>query len=257
MIAALLLAVQTASGPPEGIALGTPVSLAFRALGSPLVRNTAVGHVWVFSEKNETVRVTTDGAGDAEMVDVAAQGAPDDAFTVPGTPLVLRFGLSTSLQAASALAPFHDFSTTANDPDGTTTAIAQGYRLGKNTELVLLFNPVRSVLQEAFYGTRSELSRAGLIPGPVSTDRFMPARIEHLGAVAYNSAKQGQTYVRIAVSATGAVTDASVFVSSGDANLDRIAVAAAYRDTFTPAMRSGVAVPSIYFFRETFARSGP
>lgn len=231
--------------------------MVFRSLGDPVVRNTSVGHVWIFTERHETVRITTGDDGGTRMVDIAAQGVAPKAFAVPGTAVRLRFGLSTAAQTAASLASLHDFSTTANDPGGATTAIAQGYRLDAQTELVLLFNPVHSVLQEAFYGSRSEMALAGLIPGPVSTVRLHPARITHLGTGALGSPLQGRAYVRIQVSAAGTVTGTSVFVSSGNAKVDAAALADASRDVFTPAMRNGVAVPSIYFARETFARSGP
>lgn len=257
MIAALSFTAGLAATPSEAIAPGRPVSVAFRALGDPIVRNTSVGHVWIFTRHNETVRVTTGDDGRARMVDIAAQGITPHAFPVPGTAVQLRFGISTAAQTAASLAPLHDFSTTANDPGGGTTAIAQGYRLDARTELVLLFNPVHAVLQEAFWGRRSEMALAGLIPGPVSTVRLRPARIEHLGTVASGSPLEGRAYVRIQVSAAGSVTGTSVFVSSGSTSVDAAALTAASRDVFTPAMRNGVAVPSVYFARETFARSGP
>jgi len=81
--------------------------------------------------------------------------------------------------------------------------------------------------------------------------------LEQLGGADYTSAAEGTAYVRITVSSTGSVTAATIYVSSGDAALDRIAVASSIHDSFTAAQLDGTPVASVYFRRVDFTHTKP
>jgi len=61
--------------------------------------------------------------------------------------------------------------------------------------------------------------------------------------------------VRVVVNADGGVAGATLFASSGDGDLDAVAIAIARGSTFVPASRNGAPVASVYFRREDFVQS--
>lgn len=232
MIGALTLALAASAGTPslDGVKLGENVATVVRAQGThPEVNTTDIGHIWTFATKNGTLRITTDDSGNIVIID-----APGNA--------------KTSYSNSSA----HPEYVAATAFPGTgKPALARGYRISAGIEAVDLSDPA-NVVRERFLGERDALARAGFIPRQTPPHAFKAPVLQHLGGADYNSTAQGVAYVRIAVDASGKPTAATIFVSSGDVQLDRIATANAMQDVFTAATLDGSAVPSVYFRRENF-----
>lgn len=256
MIAAVLMAGGLS------ISLGTPASALTHALRAepPTVVTTDVGHIWTFDRPSRgLLRVSTDDAGATEAVEVAGAESTPLRLTLPGRqPLNLSFDRSTPESSTAKLKPYTDFIATTTLPQNNTPARALAYSLPDRDELILFFDAKTALLREAFYGRRDTLKREGLIPAD-RLDRvaFKAPVLTKLGGADYASPGQGTAFLRILVDDRGGVHAVEIYVSSGDAQLDRIAVAGATHDTFLPATRSGAAISSVYFTRVDFVRTKP
>lgn len=224
----------------------------------PDVVTTDVGHVWTFEHVPKgLLRLSTDDAGATDAIEYAGVESAPLRLSLPGRqPLNLLFGRSTLLSSQEQLRTYADFIANTTLPENNSPARALAYTLPGADELILFFDARAALLREAFYGRRDTLKREGLIPGGGSPVFKAPV-LAKLGGADYATPGQGTAFLRILVDARGGVSKAEVYISSGDAQLDRIAVAAATHDTFVPATRSGATVPSIYFARVDFARTKP
>lgn len=253
MIAAVLLAGGLS------VALGTPASTLTHALHSdpPTVVTTDVGHIWTFDRPSRgLLRISTDDSGATEAIEVAGTESAPLRLSLPGHQTLNLFFGRTTPQSSTELKPYADFTAATSLPQNNSPARAFAYALPGRDELILFFDAKSALLREAFYGRRETLKREGLIPGGrLDSAAFKAPVLIKLGGADYTSARQGTAILRILIDDAGGVSQAEVYVSSGDAQLDRVAVAAARRDTFVPAMRSGAAIPSVYFARVDFVRS--
>lgn len=264
---AFLIAVSAAADKPfpfPDLKLGAPVSDLIKAHGSPSVVTTDVGHVWTWDEAGTPkIRLTTDDTGAVDIIDVVPKSGVTFVLPAPeaGTRVSLALGaLTLDAADASTLARMAEAKGNAAFPDTGTSAQFRAYRISPATELVLLFSDSDKTLGEAFYGNRDSLARGGLLPAAIGGARpsYTAPAIVHLGAVDYPvTKKQGDAFVRIEVKKDGSVGRASIYVSTGDATLDAVALRAAMQDTFTPAKRGDDAVDSVFFHKEEFRTLPP
>ncbi|MEO6912411.1 MAG: energy transducer TonB [Candidatus Baltobacteraceae bacterium] len=252
---ALLLAAVTAFMPVPGASLGGTVKDIVKAHGLPTVVTTDIGHVWTWQQKDGSqLRVTSDDDGTVRMIDLlAAKGVPAK-FDLPTQPArtILRLGALTGQQADLQFSSIADYSGKATFPDSGAPAIFKAYKLSPSHEAVLLF--ANDILQEVFYGERSQLARSGLLPGAVEAQMstYKAPVLQKLGGADYTGGTQGAAFVRIEVGQEGKVMGETIFLSSGSDVLDRIALAGAKGDSFSPATLSGKPVSSVYFYKEQF-----
>jgi TonB family protein len=260
VFAIVALIVATGAVPrqtQDAMSVGSSVRADIAAFGPPNVVTTDVGHIWTWLRPGGGIlRVTTDDNGIIRMVDVlAAAGARSNFAVPPPASLGLTFNETTLDIAESKLASFADFGASAMLPDSGDAAVVRGYKLSPANELVLLFNTAH-MLREAFLGDRNTMERSGLVPRASGASYHAPV-LQKLGAVDFRGQREGVTFVRIEVGADGSVRDATVFVSSGDSDLDRLAVTSAKLDTFAPATRNGKPTDGVYFYRENFIIERP
>ncbi len=211
-----------------GIRLGSQVSALIRARGNPDVSTTDIGHIWSWQRGGSLLRVTTDDDGGIRLIDTS--------------PASVRTAPTTQFVAAGTL------------PGTTIPVLFSGYAQGDGVLLVVAREGGRTV-REAFLGYRDELVRAGFVPGTNAPETFHAPVLEKIGGADYNSPKEGTAYVRITVGADGTPTAATIYASSGDPVLDRVAIASALHDSFKPATRDGKPVQSVYFRRQDFAHT--
>lgn len=254
MIFAVPLAIiaLASSGPPaaEGIGLDLPVATAIHARGNAAIRTTDIGHIWSWENGDGTVRAVTDDDGVVRMIDVA----PSSGHTVRFAPLPraeLYFNVLPIDDADRAVGRAANFASSTRLPDTQQAALARGYQIG-GRELVLLFDAPHRILREAFFGDREALARGGLLPGARADHAYVAPTLKRPGGADYAADAQGVAYVRISVGKDGRVTHASIYVSSGNTQLDRIAIANAMEAVFTPAELDGRPAPAVYFHREDF-----
>jgi len=256
IFASLVLALAAAHAPvAEGIGLDQPVAAAIHARGLAQIRTTAIGHVWSWENGEGTVRAITDDDGVVRAIDVAPGAATAVRFE-PMPRADLYFNELPLDDADRAVGHAAWFTHPTQLPDSQAPAIARGYHVGTR-ELVLFFEARHRVLREAFFGDRATLARVGLIPGEREQRSFSAPALSRPGGADYASDEQGVAYVRIAVGKDGAVNGASIYISSGHADLDRIALANAREAVFKPAVLDGKPVSAVYFHREDFVQTKP
>ena len=243
------------------LSLGQPVAKLIKAHGSAEVETTDVGQVWTWDAGGNKVRVTTDDNGIVHLFDVLPSPKLPVSFALPlQPPLLLNFGAMTAGDAQVHLASIADFKANATFPDTGAKADVQAYDVTPATEAVLLFDDANKLLRESFYGERTYLARAGLIPATAASPpaHFTAPVLVHQGAADYPAGKaQGDAYVRMTVDKNGAVSDADIFISSGDIDLDRTAIAGAKMYTFKPATQDGTPTSAVFFHKEVFRRLPP
>jgi len=243
------------------LALGQSVTALIKAHGAPDVVTTDVGQIWTWDAGGDKVRVTTDDTGIVHLFDVLPSPKKQVSFPLATTPpLLLNFGVMTLPEAQGHLKAMTDFSANATFPDTGAKAAVQAYNITPITEAILLFDDPAQTLREGFYGERPYLVRDGLLPAGISpkVPHFTAPVIIHQGAADYPATKkEGDAYIRMSVDKNGGVSDVAMFVSSGDVDLDRAALAGAKMDTFKPATVDGVPVASVFFHKETFRTLRP
>ncbi|MDP9016836.1 MAG: TonB family protein, partial [Candidatus Eremiobacteraeota bacterium] len=176
-------------------------------------------------------------------------------FVVPGmAPLPLHFGALTVASADERLIP-PEFRGNALFPDNGAKAEFRAYKVTATDDIVLLFDDPTKVLNEVFYGDHIFLARGGLLPAGSqgALPHFTAPSLVHVGSTDYPpTKKEGDVFLRILVDKAGAVTDATVFVSSGDGDLDRAAVVSAQHSTFLPAKIDNTPVNAVAFYRQEY-----
>jgi TonB family protein len=243
-----------------GLTIGSNVRIDGRT-PPPEVVTSDVGQIWSWHATQGavavTTRATTDDNGTIQMIDVLARGATagPDVPSPLATHARLTFG-KTSPADADALFGAPEFEGTGPFPDGGGQAGFRGYRVAPSREAVLLFDVGGGPLREMFFGERSALARAGLIPHEAQHDVFKAASLSRLGGADFNKKKEGVAYSRVVVNADGTVAAATIFVSSGDPDLDAVALLIDRGSTFVPASLNGAPVQSVYFRRENFILAG-
>lgn len=263
--AVVVLAVASAASQPQvldGIVVGANIRDAVKLLGNPDVVNTDVGHVWTWhdAKTGEIVRATTDDAGVIDMIDVSAPSG--DAHQIPAkvgtaTPAFIfgsghldQPGFADSAKALSI--------SQGSLPDSGDTA--EFWRFAATPSQQVIFGYATAVtampsspLREIFLGDADALANAGLIPDKAADEGLYRAPLlDSIGSADYQSTKSGVAYSRIAIDANGTIAKSTIFISSGNAQLDEIALTIANGCTFEPATRGGRHIPSIYFRRENF-----
>lgn len=242
---------QTAAPSLDAIAPGTNVRALFARFGIPAVTTTNVGQIWTWTlADGASVRVTSDDDGVVQIADVTAKSGSRATLTLAGGTYALAFGAPPS---ANGVGISVEHAISGSLPDTGAPAQYWEYALPAARELVLAYAGAAGPLREALLGDRSALALAGFFPDTPVNAYKAPLLIE-LGSADYSGSATGSVFSRIRVAADGSVTDAAVFVSSGDARLDEIALAIARGSNFEPATRDGGAVPSVYFRREDFTR---
>ncbi len=254
-IAALLLpgaaGAQTAAPSLNAIALGTNVRALFARFGIPSVTTTNVGQIWTWTLADGTsVRVTTGDDGIVQIADVTAKNGSHTALTLVNGTRALTFGAPPT---ANDIGLSVEHAISGNLPDTGAPAQYWEYALPASQELVLAYAGADGPLHEALLGERDALALAGFFPDTLVNTYKAPLLIE-LGSADYSGNATGSVFSRIAVAADGSVASATVFVTSGDADLDEIALTIAKGSSFEPASRNGTSAPSIYFRREDFTR---
>lgn len=255
-LSAILLGAAPAPAPQalDGIALGSSVHDLFDSYGTPEVATTDVGQIWTWKRKDGSLlRVTTDDDGSVRIVDISNNADAAVGLTGGAYASQLSFGAG---HANNALTPPTEYEHVIKGtfPDSGATAEYWEYPFAPQRELVLAYDITHGPdgpLREVFFGDRDSLALAGLLPDAPVNSYKAPVLIE-LGSADYAVAKQGTAFTRIQISADGSVANAAIFVSSGSSDLDTIALAVARGCSFEPALRNGVAVPSVYFRREDF-----
>jgi len=261
---ALVLGVTASVGSPppaqrfafQRLRLGESVTKVIDAEGSPRVVSTDVGHVWTWEKAGDKIRLTTDDDGVVRMIDLLPAANDHFALKLPSIPApTIAFGVLTVEQADANLAAIADFSGAGTFPDTGAKADFRAYRLTPHQDAVFLFDDATKELSEIFYGERDFLARSGLMPGaPESnTPRYTAPVLQHEGNADYPpTLKEGDAFLRLSVEKGGTVSNATVFVTSGDPRLDLAAVVSAKHDIFTPAKFNGSPVSAIVFVREEF-----
>lgn len=254
-VAALLLpgtaGAQTAAPSLDGIAVGANVRALFARYGIPSVTTTDVGHIWTWTLANGTsIRVTSNDDGIAQIADVTAKSGLHAPLAIAGSTHALAFGAPSS---ANDVGVPLEHAISGSLPDTGAPAHYWEYALPASQELVLAYAGAGGPLHEALLGNRDALALAGFFPDTPVNAYKAPLLIE-LGSADYSGTATGTVFSRIAVAADGSVADATIFVSSGNARLDEIALTIAKGSSFEPATRGGTAVPSVYFRREDFTR---
>lgn len=260
---ALLLAVAATVTPHpadrfafQRLRLGESVAQVIATEGSPAVVSTDVGHVWTWEKAGDKVRLTTDDDGAVRMIDVLPAANDHFALTLPTVPAkTIAFGLLTLDQADASLSALADFSGAGSFPDTGAKADFRAYKLTPHQEAVLLFDDATRQLTEAFYGERSFLARSGLLPGTPESNapHYTAPVLQHEGNADYpHTVKEGDAFLRVSVDKNGAVAEATIFVTSGDPQLDRAAVVSAKHDIFAPARIDSAPVSAVVFVREEF-----
>lgn len=245
------IGAQTAAPSLDAIAPASNVRALFARFGSPSVSTTNVGQIWTWTLADGTsLRVTSDDDGAVQIADVAAKNGARAALSLSRGTYALAFGAPQTANDVG-ISPEHAIS--GSSPDTGAPAQYWEYALPAERELILVYAGAGGPLDEALLGDRGALALAGFFPDTPANAYKAPILIE-LGSADYSGSTTGSVISRIHVSADGSVTDASIFVSSGDARLDRIALTIAKGSSFEPAARGGTAVPSIYFRREDFTR---
>jgi TonB family protein len=255
-LAAALLGTAPAPSPQalDGIALGSNVRELFDSYGTPDVATTDVGQIWMWKRKDGSfLRITTDDDGNVRIVDINDKAEVTVGLTGTAYASRLSFGAD---RANNALTPPTEYEHVLKGtfPDSGAPAEYWEYPFAPRRELVLAYDIARAPdgpLREIFFGNRDPLALAGLLPDAPANAYKAPVLIE-LGSADYAVAKQGTAFTRIEISPDGSVTSATIFASSGSSELDTIALAVARGCSFEPALRNGVAVPSVYFRREDF-----
>jgi TonB family protein len=239
LFASMLLGVAApATQTLDGIAIGSSIHDAVKLLGNPEVVNTDVGHVWTWknAKTNEIIRVTTDDDGTIQMVDIALT-----AGELPQPAIALGAKLSTS---------------DGSLPDSGDNAEFRRYDVATPVQVILAYDTAQSggpPLREAFLGNADALANAGLVPDKAADDaEYRAPLLDTIGSADYNGNKRGVAYSRIVINPDGTIAKSAIFISSGDADLDRVALAIANGCTFEPATLRGRKVTGIYFRRENF-----
>jgi len=263
-VIALVLAVAAVATPAPSrgdfafnlLSLGDSVAKIISAEGPPNVNTTDVGHVWSWEKGGDRIRVTTDDSAVVRMIDVLPSPSSHVPISLPGVssrPLI--FGGLVNDEADAQLGVTADVKGTGNFPDSGARADFRAYPINANQSAVLLFDDITKRLAEVFYGDRSFLARNGVLPATSDNNaaHFSAPILQHEGAADYPpTVKQGDAFLRLSVDKHGAVSNAEVFVTSGDPQLDRAALVSARHDVFTPGNVAGTPVDAVVFVRETF-----
>lgn len=261
---ALLLGVSATLSSPrpavhfayQRLKLGETVAKMIAIEGPPNVVSTDVGHVWTWEKNGDRIRLTTDDDGTVRMIDLLPARSDHLTLTLPAVAAkTIVFGTLEAGQADAHLSARADFSGVGTFPDSGAKADFRAYRLTPKQEAVLLFDDATKRLSEVFYGDREFLARSGLLPGAPESNlpHYSAPVLQHEGNADYPpTIKEGDAFLRVSVDKNGAVSDAVIFVTSGDPQLDRAALVSARHDIFTPASLDSTPVSAVVFLREEF-----
>jgi hypothetical protein len=273
VIAAVLLAAITATVPPklDGIAIGQNVATVIKDREipidreNPMVTNTDSGHVWTWTQKDETLeRITTDDDGVVQMIDILASSANRQTITVP-VARSLQFNESSHVNAnfaADGINP--DLFADEWLPLANRAGTVLGYAIQPNYGVLFAFPaPGDQGMIEVLYGTREALFDTGMIPSEGSSKAMVTPQLQPAtrNRGVYKRPKLVQwppcggfirnqvVFVRVTVGADGIPSAAAVFAGSGGALLDAHALYCPMHSKFEAATLDGKPVPSVVFQR--------
>ncbi|HVS46693.1 MAG TPA: TonB family protein [Verrucomicrobiae bacterium] len=243
----------------DGIVLGSNIRDVVKLRGNPDVVNTDIGHVWTWhdAKTGEVLRATTGDDGAIQIVDVSA---PDgDMRVVRATDgaraIAFGFGLGHMNQPGFPVGEPYSIARGTLPDSGDA---AEFWRMGitPTQELILTYDTITmpdGPLREIFLGNTDALANAGLNPDKAADDdAYRAPLLDTIGSADYTGAKQSVVYTRIVINTDGTIAKSTIFISSGDEELDRVALAIANGCTFEPATVRGRPTIGIYFRRENF-----
>ena len=237
-------------------AIGSSIIAAIRAQGIPTaVVSNDTGHLWSWEGPGGAVmRAITDDDGTIRMIDVRKDG---ESVAVNVKPVLhILLGQTTLTQIDNALHSDADYTAPGWLPDHSAKAEVLSFRTSRMRELVLFFNAAGRAVQELVYGERGMVARAGLLPGASDATQMLVYHAPVLrkgGVVEYpHTSASGTTILKLAIDKHGAVSEVTLFVSSGDPALDDAAKKAAMKEVYTPAQLAGKPVDAIVFRDERF-----
>jgi len=242
----------------DGIVLGSNVRDVVKVRGNPDVVNTDIGHVWTWhdAKSGEVLRSTTGDDGVIQIVDVSA---PDGdtrqvRVTIGTNAVALNLGSGHMNQPGFVGQPLSIAH--GNLPDSGDAAEFWRFTSTPSKQVILAYDTVTmpdGPLREIFLGNTDALANAGLIPDKAADDdAYRAPLLDTIGSADYTGAKRSVAYTRIVINTDGTIAKSTIFISSGDEELDRVALAIANGCTFEPATVRGRPTIGIYFRRENF-----
>jgi len=250
MLVALLVAPRF-TGSLAGATLDTPVLSVVRALGTPsLVQSTDDGHEWRwFDARGIDVDLLTDDQLVVRQILVSRPEAVEGKLPPLVQPAELPLLEVPSAGAAKAIAA--SGAQYQPEPEATTSA----WRYGDDW-IVLELD--RGTVSKILALDSWAAQRFGYAGSPPLLTAHRAPRLLHQPAVDYprraiaNHA-EGVVIIIVTVSASGAVKDAKVLLSSGNADIDDAELESMRHSTFRPARCAGEPCEGIFLDREEYA----
>ncbi len=216
---------------PTADLLHRPVAALVRAYGVPAsVASRDDGQRFVFADGAATVTAVVDDDATVHAVDAALPAGTPYTLALDGTPHRLTFGVTTSLAARDELAADAE-----NEGAGFRV-----FRLGADSDAVLVFDPATSALARVVLGDRGALLRLGYLADPQPVQQRFPYAAPRLrrSGVPDGSGAQA-TVLRLDLDRAGVVRKVAVVVPSADAAFDAALVQRLGNDSYAPAKLGG------------------
>ncbi len=241
-----------ASGSLAGVTLGQSVLSVSASLGPPdLVQSTDDGQEWRwFDGKGIDVDLLADDALIVHQILIArpqSQGRPAP-LVQPKEWALLESGRGRAENALAAAGAQRQ-----PEPERTIGA----WRLG--SQLLVLEFSGEAVTKMLLLDDASARRFGYLGPHPLSA--YRAPRLARQAAVEYpkgaiRDRAQGVVVVRVVVGVAGAVKDARVILSSGNADIDAAETQSMRQSTFRPARCDGVPCEGVFLDREDYSLDG-
>jgi hypothetical protein len=219
--------------------LHRPLAALVRTYGVPAsVASRDDGQHVVFQDGGATLAVLVDDDATVHAVDVALPPGSVFPLLVDGTTHQLVYGTTTSDGARDELAA-------DAETDGANFRV---FRIGEESDAVLVFDGPTQKLTHVVLGDRGALLRLGYLTDPRPQQTRFPFVAPKLrrSAVGDGSGDRA-TIVRLDLDRGGVVTNAAIVVPSGDAAFDSALTEKLVHDVYVPAKLSGRAIgASVY-----------
>ncbi len=224
---------------PAADVLHRPVAALVRAYGVPAsVATRDDGQHFVFADGPASVTAIVDDEATIHALEVALPAGATYVLDVEGAPHRFTFGTTTSLGARDELSA--DAETEGNG--------FRVFRLGPESDFVLVFDPKTAALARVVVGDRGALLRLGYLADQRPVQQQFPYVAPKLrrSDVADGSGPQA-TVLRLDLDRNGAVTNVAVVVPSGDGAYDDGLAKRLARDAYAPAKLGGRSIgASVY-----------
>jgi hypothetical protein len=207
---------------------GTPASVASRDDGQHIV----------FQDGASSLSALVDDDATVHAVDVVLPSGTAFPLAVDGTTHQLVFGTTTSDAARDELAP-------DAETDGANFRV---FRIGAESDAVLVFDAATQRLTHVVLGDRGALLRLGYLSDPRPTQVRFPYTAPKLRrSVVPDGSGANATVLRLDLDRGGVVTNVSIVVPSDDAAVDTALKEKLVREVYVPAKLSGRAIgASVY-----------